>query len=137
MERVSDSVMTAFREAQAGAGIPDVDDLLAKRSALIDAHKHEMAMYGPFGMWEAERKKQLALALLRVRDKYLANPGAKMPAAGLLDAEAHADPGYVAFLNESFIGKARWIQVQDKIDAIDQRILRGGQVLRLRSSEPR
>ena len=134
---MSDSVMTAFREAQAGAGIPDVDDLLAKRAALIDAHKHDMAMYGPFGMWESERKKRLALAVLAVRDQHLANPGAKLPIAALLDAESHAHPQYVAFLNESFVGKARWLQVQDQIDAIDQRILRGGQVLRLRSSEPR
>lgn len=133
---MSDSVMTAFREAQAGAGIPDVDDLLAKRAALIDAHKHDMAMYGPFGMWEPERKKRLALAVLKIRLE-AEQAGGKVPPEKTVDHMAHAHKDYVAFLDESFIGKARWIQVQDKIDAIDQRILRGGQVLRLRSSEPR
>lgn len=130
-----DIIYTPFNELQARAGLPDIDEALAERSRLIREWASHAALYDHFGMWDAERKKRLAVAALQVRAAKDAL-GAKYT-QGMVEDEAHAWPAYVKFLNESVQGKAEWLVAKDQIDAITQRIQRANVLARFAASEPK
>lgn len=125
----------AFDELQLRAGIPPVDELLAKLSAMTRQWANHAALYDNFGLLDAERKKRLAVAALQIR--------AAKDAAGMrytqaqVDDEAHAHPAYVKFLQECIEGKAEWLVAKDEMDAIRQRIQRGNVMAKFAAIEPR
>ena len=130
-----DILYTPFNELQARAGLPDIDEALAERSALIGQWANHAAMFDAYGMFEVERKRRLAVAALQVRAAKDAI-GAKYT-QGMVEDEAHAWPAYTKFLNESITGKAEWLVAKDRIDAITQRIQRANVLAKFAANEPR
>lgn len=131
---MTDTLYTpAFDELQARAGLPPIDELLAERTALVAKWANHAALYDNFGMWDAERKKRLAIAALQVR-KAKDDLGAKYT-QGMVEDEAHAWPAYRQFLDESVTGKAEWLIAKDKMDAIGQRIQRANVLGKFAASE--
>jgi hypothetical protein len=128
-------VATAFNDLQTRAGIPPVDELLAKLSDMTRQWANHAALFDNFGLWESERKRRLALAALQVRAAKDAL-GAKYT-QGIVEDEAHCWPAYVKFLNESVTGKAEWLVAKDEMDAIRQRINRGNVMVKFAANEPR
>ena len=124
-----------FDEAQARCGVQPVDELLHQREMLISSHSTLLAKHQSYNIFDAERKKRLAVAALRVRDDLLAK-GEKLTEKAVED-RAHADPAYQQFLSDWVVEGAQAVVVQDKIDAITERIRRGGLVMRAHASEPR
>lgn len=125
----------AFDELQARAGIPSIDEALAERQELVRQWANHAALYDNFGMYEAERKRRLAIAALQVRDAK--DKAGVRTTEKMVDDEAHAWPAYQQFISESIRGKAEWLVAKDKIDAITARIQRGNVVARFAASEPR
>lgn len=128
--------MNAFTEAQARAGAPDVDELIAKRDVLVTDHARLFALFDDNAkQYDVLRKSTLSIVALRVREE-LEAAGKKFTEA-MVDAMAHADPEYVQFVQDGFLDRCRFVVVWNEYEAINARILRGGQVMRMVSNEPR
>jgi len=110
----------SFETVESRAGVESLAALHAQRDQLIAQSSRMAAIYGPFGMWEALRKAQLAVAELKVRDAAIAAE-AKMT-EGKADAMAHTHPEYTAWLSRSIEEKATWIALDNRITTINDRI---------------
>ena len=105
---------------EARAGAESLDALQAERAELVSKVAPLSALYGPFGMWDAQRKRRLAVAELKCRNE-AADRQEKMTDK-MADAFAHADTDYVAFLDRSLTEKAEYEVLQAKIVALTERI---------------
>jgi len=101
------------------ADVDSLGDLHARRRQLIQANAPLIALYGPFGLWDPKRKA--LLESLKVRARMALSQGGK-PTEAAIDAAAHADPQYEAFLDQSFVDKIAWIQADTELREIDERI---------------
>lgn len=110
------------------AGVESIDTLLAERYELVKRAAPLAAVYGPFGTWEARRKAVLAAANLDVRT------ADKMTEAHI-DARSRCHPTYLAFLETSEREKAEWIELDNAIQSITERINRDHSLLRFATAE--
>lgn len=116
-------------------GIEPLDLLLAQREGLVVEAANLYARYGPFGTAEHRRKVALAAAELQVRAE-LASRDEKAT-EGKVDAMSRQHPTYLAFLDSMEEGRAEWLVVENTIQGIGDRIMRGQALARAYSSEPR
>jgi hypothetical protein len=128
-----DLLCTPFEELQTRAGLPSIDDALAERSALVSEWANHAALYDSFGLYEAERKRRLAIAALQVR--HAKDSAGQKTTEKMVEDEAHSWPAYQLFITESIRGKAEWLVAKDRIDAITQRIQRANILGRFAASE--
>lgn len=121
--------------AEIRAGVDPIDQLLDERSVLVDRVADLRARYGSFGTFDHLRKIELSriCGLIRAqatRDKRKMNNDQ-------VDEEAHAHPDYIDFITAATKGRAEWVRLEARIDAIEMRVNRGQAVLRFVSSEPK
>lgn len=116
-------------------GIEPIENLLDERRRLVDQVAELRAKYGPWGAWDALRKVQLSQALFRIKEGYRA-AGIKR-SNDEVDAEAHADGDYIAFVRLAVTERAKWVKLEERITAIDFIINRAQAVARFVTSEPR
>lgn len=129
------TVATAFRDAQAKAGCPDLDDIHDKRRTIIETHGELMALHRNKSLLDARRKEILALCALEARNKF-ENGGGKYTEK-LIEDHAHAHPRYRAWITESITGGANALMYENLVQECDELVNRGQAVMRQYSSEPR
>lgn len=127
--------MSAFKDAQLRAGVPDLEELQHKRRTLIEANKRLLASHSPLNLFDARRKQLVSVALLEARDRY--DREGKRATEKVLEAEANADPRVTAFVSEWITDGAMCAVVESQIKELDELIQRGNLVIRQYTSEPR
>lgn len=115
--------------------IAPLEQLQDERRTLVERSATLAARFGPWGVWDAERKVLLSgiKALLRaqaVRDKVKVTEGA-------LDDAAHDHPDYRDFITASTKARAEYITVDRWIQDLTERVNRGQMLGRYAAMEPR
>lgn len=125
--------LIAYREAQARAGVPDLESLHDRRRQLVEQNSALLAEARNKSLVDARRKELLALCSLEVRDE-MDGQGVKYTEAKV-DACAHTHPRYRAWLDEQFIRQAKAIVIENQLQEIEDTVYRGNHVMRLVSTE--
>lgn len=130
-----DSVIArdARQELEARIGIEPLESLLAERHELVQHVADLRARHGPFGTWGDLRKTELATIAQSLRARALKD-NVKMTEAALTDA-AHADARYIEFITEATKERARLTIAEDRIQAINERILRDNALAKFVTAE--
>lgn len=128
-------VALAFKEAQARAGVPDLEDIHDKRRTIIETHGELMALHRNKSLLDARRKEMLALCALEVRHQ-LEKGGGKFTEK-LVEDHAHAHPRYRGWISESITGGANALMYENLVQECDELVNRGQAVMRQYSSEPK
>jgi hypothetical protein len=102
------------------AGVEPLAALHAERDRLITQAARLRALYSDNRMWEAQRKVQLAVAELKVRDAAVESK--TRMTEGKIESLAHTHPEYTAWLARSIEEKATWLILDNKINSLNDRI---------------
>lgn len=127
--------MRPFEEAQLRAGVPDLEELQAKRRALVESNKRLLASQSPLTMFDARRKALVSVALLEARDRY--ETAGKKYTEKVLEAEANSDPRVMQFINEWIADGGMCAVVETQVKELDEAIQRGNLVIKQYTSEPK
>ena len=122
-----------FQEAQSRAGVQSIDELLDERATLIEQCATLRAVYGSFGTFDHLRKIELSRlkGLVRAqatRDKVKLNNDQ-------VDDDAHAHADYIDFIRQATTDRAKWVRLENQIEAVSARIFRGNAMIRFVSNE--
>jgi hypothetical protein len=128
-------VAKMFREAQARAGVPDLDDLHDKRRTIIETHGELMALHRNKSLLDGKRKETLALCALEVRDRF-ETEGKKVTEARV-DDEAHVHPRYRQWLSDTIVDGAKALMYENIVNECNELIKRGDSAMYQYSSEPK
>lgn len=123
----------ARAELEARIGIEPLESLLAERHELVQQVADLRARHGSFGTWGDLRKTELATIAQSIRARAIAETR-KMTEAAIEEA-AHADPRYVEFITDATRERARLTIAEDRIQAINDRIMRDQALARFVSAE--
>ncbi len=126
-------MMSAFAKGstvEQDAGVDPIELLIHQLSETEEEWARGSALFGPGGFANDVRKKILSVVMLRIRDKLLSD-GEKAPTEKVMDAMAHADRQYVAWLDRQVIARADWLRLDAQRDAIEMRCNRGQALLRV------
>lgn len=121
------------REVEQRMGIEPLDQLLAERAELVQKVADLRARHGPFGTWGDLRKTELATIAQSLRARAVRD-NVKMTEAATTDA-AHADPRYVEFVTEATRERSALTVAEDRIQAINDRIMRDQALARFMTAE--
>lgn len=102
------------------AGVDSLDMLHHQRRRVMERLAPLKALHGSFGKWDARRKHLLAAIEVRVRRR-LEAAGGKV-SAQQVEAEAHADPGYEAVIDEGIEQAAQYHRLQVELEEIEEKI---------------
>lgn len=129
--------MTPMGDLEAKIGIPSIEELLAERDELVKQAAPLWAKYGPGEVWTHIRKSTLSTLELLYRAKAAdANPPEKMTDA-IASAKAHDDERYTDLLTQAVKDRETLYLLQDRIDAVNQMIMRGNVVASYAKQEAR
>jgi hypothetical protein len=128
-------VATMFREAQARAGVPDLDDLHDKRRTIIETHGELMALHRNKSLLDARRKETLALCALEVRHKH--DSAGTRVTEKLVEDEAHVHPRYRQWISDTIVGGAKALMYENVVNECNETIERGKSVMYQYSTEPK
>lgn len=109
-----------LKAIESRADVDSLGDLHARRRQLLQQIAPLIADYGPFGLWDAKRKRLLEALKIKARAA-LTEGGAKTTEAAI-DATAHADEQYERFLDDSYKGKIDYINGDCELAEITERI---------------
>jgi hypothetical protein len=117
-------------------GIDRLDLLMAERAQLVEQVATLRARHGTFGLFDHERKVELArlAGLLRaqaVRDKV------PKPTAAEIDDGAHCHPDYMSLVTQATIDRANLYRLESRITDINDLIQRGNVLARFAAQEAR
>lgn len=114
-------------------GIEPIERLLAGRAELIKRIAPLRARHGMGGTYGDQRKIELSQIAATIRAKAVAASTKLTEAA--IDEAAHSDDRYVAFVTKATNERVEFIQLEDEIQAINDKINRGQAVARYLSAE--
>lgn len=116
-------------------GIESLDVLLATRAELVKQVAPLRARYASFGTWDAIRKIELARVAQLIRAEALASePPRKLTEAAIEDL-SHADGRYADQVIRATEERAKWAELEDQIDAVNDRIARDNALCRFVTQE--
>lgn len=110
-------------------GAEPLDELLAELDKTEATWAEGAALYGPGGLFDAQRKAKLCVIGVELRDMLTKNGGKVTEAS--IDQMAHADDGYLKFLDEHERLRGDWLLLNAQRDAIMLRVQRGQALLRV------
>ena len=123
------------RDIEDRAGVDSLDMLLAKRRDLVERSKELRALHGPFGRWDYKRKNMLEAK--KVQARIAIKERGDKPTEAMIDAEAHADKQYEAFVDRGIADAISWIEMENDIAEVNDRIRNREIELRCYLSEPK
>lgn len=124
---------TSMAELEAKMGIPPLEGLLAERDELVSQVARLRARHGSFGTWDSERKIALAQAGAVIRAQSALEQRKVTEAA--IDEGSHTAPSYVDFVTASISEKADWIVLENRIQGIEDTLLRANAIARYLAAE--
>lgn len=108
-----DVLLTSVTVERGGAAAVYEDErVLQLLAESEDAWADGASLYGPGGLFDAQRKALVSVVMLRIRDE-LIGKGEK-PTEKVLDAMAHADPTYTEFLGGHVTKRAGWLSLDSE-----------------------
>jgi chorismate mutase len=125
--------LTPFGELQVRMGVPPLETLLAERDELIKQVAKLRARHGSFGTWDSERKMELEKGAAIIRARAAAT--AEKITEARIESEKHTADAYVQWLADSLTEKATWIEMENRIQGIEDMIRRGDVVGRFATAE--
>ena len=128
-------VATMFKDAQAKAGCPDLEDIHDKRRTIIESHGEKMALHRNKSLLDARRKEILALCALETRHEH-EKAGLKYTEK-MIEDKAHAHPRYSKWISDTIAEGANALMYENLVQECDELVNRGQAVMRQYSSEPR
>jgi len=128
-------VARAFKEAQARAGVVDLEDIQDTRRTIVETHSELLAMHRNRALLDARRKEMLALCSLEIRNEY--DEQGKRTTEKMIEDAAHTHPRYRKWIDESIAGAAKALVLENEIQNCDEMVNRGQAVMRQYSNEPR
>ena len=102
------------------AEVSSLDGLHAERRALLTEYATLRALHGPGGKWDARRKAMLEAMKIRARLDMTAR--AEKITESAVDAYGHADPQYIAFVDQGILDATRYVELETAISEIEERI---------------
>ena len=120
-------------ELEERIGIAGLEELLAERRELVEHVANLRARYGAFGSANDLRKIELSRIAQMLRAQAVRDQ-VKLTEAAIEEA-AHADARYVEFVTTATKERAEWSVLEDRIQAIEDRIQRGNMLGRFAASE--
>lgn len=121
-------------ETESRMGVESLEALLDDRTRLVAEVADLRALFGSFGTWDHRRKIELARLSGEIRARLKLAGDVKVTEA-LLDEEAHAHPAYMQFIIDATRKRAEWTILENKIQNINDTILRDNAIARFASSE--
>lgn len=103
------------------AEVDALGDLHARRRAIMRNLAPLKALYGSFGLWDARRKQLIEAYKVKARMR-LTTPDGKKPTETQIDAEAHADPEYERFLDNSLSARIDFLNMETELAEIEERV---------------
>ena len=107
-------------DLESRASIASLEVLHTLRRTLVAQNAGLMARYGNFGLADDFRKRMLECAKVRIALKYADT--VKKPAETAVAAEAYASDEYGKFLDNALDEKIQYLNVQNEIQELDERI---------------
>lgn len=101
-------------------GTDSLEALHAARDAINAELIPLKALYGAFGLWDATRQQMTRAYMVKAR-MGITERGEK-PTEKLVEAEALADPEYGEWLDRAVNDRIRYLQLQNDVDKLDERI---------------
>lgn len=102
------------------AEVDSLEDLQQRRRALKKEHARLFALYGQFGLFDARRKQFVEAQKIVAR--------VEMTAAGrkctddTVESEAYGSAAYQSFLDRALEDKIVWVEVDNEVSELDERI---------------
>ena len=122
-----------MQDAEIRCGVQPAQELLDERTLLVEKVADLKAVYGSFGTFDHLRKIELSRlkGLVRAqatRDKVKLNNDQ-------VDDDAHAHIDYIEFIRQATTDRAKWVRLENQIEAVSARIFRGNAMIRFVSNE--
>lgn len=122
---------------EAAQGMEPLAEIHAERDTIAEKYARLRPLFGPAKMWEHKRKALLSLIELELREGWTRNEVTKdlKLTESAVDAAAHVDPRYTAFLNEGTADAIEFEKLSIQMGNLEERSQRGQVIGRLRASE--
>lgn len=127
--------VSPMTDAEERLGIEPLEGLLDERRHLTNKVATLRAKYGSFGTADHIRKIELSRLKCMLRVQALREK--RKVTADQVDAEAHAHADYVELVTLMTNERAEWVRLENSIDEIDAKIMRGQAVARFVTGELR
>lgn len=124
-----------FGEIEARIGLMPIEELLAERDALVREIAPLRARHGPFGTYGDLRKIELAKVAAALRAQAVAEN--RKVTESWLDEASHEHDHYVAFVTEATEEKARYFELENRIQGVEDTIRRANAVAQYLTAEAR
>lgn len=108
------------RPVEERAEVDSLGDLQARRRAVLVNLAPLKALHGHNGIWDDKRKSLLECCKVKAR-MTLTDAGQKVT-EGLVDAMAYADGQYARFIDDGIAARIDYINLQNELDEITERI---------------
>ncbi len=102
------------------ADLDSLQGLQQERRQLLREYAPLKALHGPFGKFDFKRKAMLEACKIRARME-MQQKGEKITESAV-DALGHADPQYIAFVDEGIVAATRYIELDLAVTEIEERI---------------
>ena len=129
----SATLSSPMSDMELRAGIIPVETLLAERDEVIRELALLRAEVGNFGTAEAMRKVELAKIKTVIRATAVS--AGKRKTNDQIDDEAHASGAYVDFITAWTRKRVRWVELENRVDGINDTLMRGQAMARFASAE--
>lgn len=124
-----------FGEIEARIGLMPIEELLAERDTLVKEIAPLRAKHGPFGTYGDLRKIELAKVAAMLRAK--ATEETRKITEAALEEAAHAAPSYIDFVTGATEEKARYFELENRVQGIEDTIRRANAVAQYLTAEAR
>jgi hypothetical protein len=102
------------------AGVDSLGDLHARRRTLLVTLAPLKALHGHNGIWDDKRKQMLEA--MKVKARMALMESGQKATEGMVDAMAYGDEHYERFLDAGIAARIDYIQQQNELDEIVERI---------------
>jgi flagellar biosynthesis regulator FlaF len=124
-----------MRDIEDRIGVGNVEHHIARFLKLSREVAPLRAVHGPGGTFDPQRKANVSTIKMRVRAEAVA-AGSKLT-VDEIDAIAHADDQYVAFITQATTDRTRMAELEAELEAIQFLINREQAAIRYSTVEPR
>ena len=115
-------------------GLDRIEVMLAERDKLVDQVANLRARHGAFGLFEAERKIELARIAGLLRAQNLRDKTPK-PQVAEMDAACRCHPDYIDLITQATIDRANLYRLENRISDLNDLIQRGNLLTRFATQE--